>query len=177
MSRILSNNVTEWFAVFAVLFKLTVGFGMVGVINGVFIQETFKASGKDYHIMMRQRDRDEEAFLQTIRRLFEAADSIEENKIRLELLRLTLNDPDVKKWMAVQGLPATFDVDALFTLFDKDNDGFLSQEELLSGFAEAKGLARHIDLKFLMAELKALRNDLKIEKCRAIRGDNSVLCV
>jgi len=167
VSRILSNNVSEWYALLTVLFKLTVGFGMVGVINGVFIQETFKASARDYHIMTRQKDREDNSFLQTMRRLFEVVDPMEESRIRPELLQRTLKDPYVKKWMEVQGLPAMTDVDTLFTLLDKDNDGFLSKEELLDGFATLKGPARHIDLKLLMNEVQLLHNELKIERRRS----------
>ncbi|CAK0847606.1 unnamed protein product [Prorocentrum cordatum] len=36
--RMLSENVSEWFVVFFVTHKLTIGFAVIGVINGVFIQ-------------------------------------------------------------------------------------------------------------------------------------------
>ena len=36
-----------------ILHKLVIGFAVVGVINGVFIQETFKVASSDNQIMMR----------------------------------------------------------------------------------------------------------------------------
>merc|ERR1712087_668936 len=39
--RLLIENVSEWFALLAILHKLFVGFAVVAVINGVFMQETF----------------------------------------------------------------------------------------------------------------------------------------
>lgn len=41
-ARILQENVTEWYSIFSVAYKLIVGFAAVGIINGVFMQETFK---------------------------------------------------------------------------------------------------------------------------------------
>merc|ERR1711987_41602 len=41
VARLLSENVTEWFTLVNVLHKLTIGFALVGVLNGVILQETF----------------------------------------------------------------------------------------------------------------------------------------
>merc|ERR1719353_1089483 len=53
--RLLSEEVTEWFMVLCVIHKLTIGFAVVGVINGVFMQETFKVASSDDVIMVRQK--------------------------------------------------------------------------------------------------------------------------
>jgi len=55
MSRILSEHVSEFFMFFGVLHKLTVGFAFVGVVNGVFMQETFKVAATDDGIMLRAK--------------------------------------------------------------------------------------------------------------------------
>jgi len=70
--------VSEWYFVFSIAHKVTIGFAVIGVINGVFMQarrrilgrplllpvaaespcgsqETFKVAGSDDKIMMRQR--------------------------------------------------------------------------------------------------------------------------
>merc|ERR1712232_1273704 len=53
--RLLTEEVTEWFMVFGVLHKLAIGFAVIGVINGVIMQETFKAAATDNVIMVRQK--------------------------------------------------------------------------------------------------------------------------
>ena len=64
---------SEWYFAFSIAHKVTIGFAVIGVINGVFMQalgtgrfvepsadfgctqETFKVAGSDDKIMMRQR--------------------------------------------------------------------------------------------------------------------------
>ena len=47
----------EYFAIFNVAYKLVIGFAAVGIINAVFIQETFKVAASDDTVMMRQKAR------------------------------------------------------------------------------------------------------------------------
>merc|ERR1719453_1631728 len=56
-SRLLAENVSAWFFLMGVLHKLFFGFAVVGVINGVFMQETFKAASMDDSLMVRQKER------------------------------------------------------------------------------------------------------------------------
>merc|ERR1719428_1605785 len=53
--RFLMEEVHEVFGWLVVAYKLLVGFGVVGVINGVFIQETFSVAQSDEYIMIRSR--------------------------------------------------------------------------------------------------------------------------
>merc|ERR1719261_2090690 len=55
VTRLLAEEVSEWFMLITVLHKLTIGFAVVGVINGVILQETFKVAGTDDVIMVRQK--------------------------------------------------------------------------------------------------------------------------
>ena len=42
VARILQENVSEFYVAFSIIHKLVIGFAVIGVINGVFMQETFK---------------------------------------------------------------------------------------------------------------------------------------
>eukprot|EP00913_Durusdinium_trenchii_P020203 g18982.t1 len=53
---------------------VTIGFAVIGVINGVFMQETFKVAGSDDKIMMRQRERERKLHTKKMKVLFEHAD-------------------------------------------------------------------------------------------------------
>merc|ERR1712151_1463021 len=55
VTRLLAEEVSEWFMVLCVIHKLTIGFAVIGVINGVILQETFKVAQLDDTIMMRQK--------------------------------------------------------------------------------------------------------------------------
>merc|ERR1740121_3011380 len=54
--RVLMDNISEGFMLFSLLHKLVIGFSMVSVINGVFIQETFKVAAQDDFVMMRHKE-------------------------------------------------------------------------------------------------------------------------
>lgn len=45
----------EYYAIFSVAYKLIIGFAAVGIINAVFMQETFKVAASDDKLMMRQK--------------------------------------------------------------------------------------------------------------------------
>merc|ERR1719422_2083233 len=53
--RLLSEHVHVIFMGLTVIYKLGVGVMILGVINGVFMQETFKAASLDDGIMVRQK--------------------------------------------------------------------------------------------------------------------------
>ena len=48
----------EYYAIFSVAYKLIIGFAAVGIINAVFMQETFKVAASDDKLMMRQKARE-----------------------------------------------------------------------------------------------------------------------
>merc|ERR1712046_362523 len=55
--RALVENYSEWFMFVFLAHKLILGFSVVAVINGVFIQETFKVANTDDRIMLLQKER------------------------------------------------------------------------------------------------------------------------
>merc|ERR1719379_2527428 len=55
--RALVENVSEWYLLFNLAHKLVIGFSVVSVITGVFIQETFKVATTDDRIMLMQKER------------------------------------------------------------------------------------------------------------------------
>ena len=57
-----------------VFHKLTVGFAVIGVINGIFVQETFKAAASDDNIRVRQKQKADEIHRKKMTSLFESLD-------------------------------------------------------------------------------------------------------
>ena len=68
--RLLAEKVDEWWVLFCLLHKLSIGFAVVGVINGVFMQETFKAASRDDGVMIRQKNAAVMAHRRKMRTLF-----------------------------------------------------------------------------------------------------------
>jgi hypothetical protein len=149
--RILSEYVNEWFAVFFVVHKLTIGFAVIGVINGVFIQETFKVATTDDQLMIRQREQQMKTHAYKMRRLFEAADGSGDGLLDAQEFQATMQEPDVQTWMASMDLDVE-DAGVVFELVDADSDGRLTAEELVAGVSRLMGDARNLDLLVLMRE-------------------------
>merc|ERR1711920_304311 len=72
--RFLVDEIHEVLGVFCVLYKLSIGFALIGVINGVFIQESFSVATNDEFIMVRKRMRQMKQHAERITRLFQLAD-------------------------------------------------------------------------------------------------------
>merc|ERR1712113_750939 len=73
--RTLTENVSEWFLIFVLGHKFTVGFAVVMVITGVFLQETFKVALNDDFIMLQQKERDIKTHKFKMSKLFSIADA------------------------------------------------------------------------------------------------------
>merc|ERR1712046_20720 len=72
--RALVENVGEQFIIFFLIYKLVIGFSVLSVISGVFIQETFKVATQDDRIMMMHKERARKTHALKMRALFDHAD-------------------------------------------------------------------------------------------------------
>merc|ERR1740121_652084 len=154
--RLLSESVSEWFMFLGVFHKLTIGFAVVGVINGVFMQETFKISSTDDNIMLRQKERSFGIHARKMRNLFEIADSTGDGMVDLDEFRQVCEDKEIRTWLASMELDYS-DADRLFFLLDNDNSGAVNADEIMKGVARLKGTARSIDLLQLAKEVDEIR--------------------
>ncbi|CAK9029168.1 unnamed protein product [Durusdinium trenchii] len=158
--RRLSEKVSEWFMLLCILHKLVIGFAVVGVINGVFIQETFKVASSDNQIMMRQKERSSNLHEMKMRQLFLEADNDGDGFVSAEEWRELVSHPAVQLWLGSMDLDAA-DADGLYKLIhDLDQDGDLTMDELIRGVARLKGAARSYDLQMLLRQVSALTDSV-----------------
>merc|ERR1712087_108840 len=130
--RMLTEYVSEWFMLFCTIHKLTVGFAVIGVINGVFIQETFKVAATDDTLMIRQREQQVKVHSRKMQRLFRAADASGDGLLDLPEFQSTMNEPEISSWMASMDLDVE-DAACVFEMIDNDGNGRLTTEELVGG--------------------------------------------
>jgi len=156
--RLMTEFITEWWILFALAHKLTIGFAVVGVINGVFMQETVKAASSDNNIMLRQKMRDMQKHERKMMQLFEEADKSGDGFLDLEEFRAIVSHEQVRVWLSSMELD-TSDVDNLYHLLKDGNDD-ISRERLVAGVAKLKGSARSIDLAMLKQDMKAFQEDV-----------------
>ncbi|CAJ1457319.1 unnamed protein product [Effrenium voratum] len=123
VARVLQEIVSPVMNIFTILHKVTIGFACIGVINGVFMQETMKVAQSDDVIMMRDVARREKIHAQKMKTFFQLTDqSGDSNITRAEWVEVMAR-PATLHWFAAQGLSmqdpeAVFDLLATWLLFD-----------------------------------------------------------
>lgn len=158
--RSLSENVSEVFSLLGVLHKVTIGFAFVGVINGVFMQETFKVASTDDRIMMKDKERMVRTHRKKMELFFRMADSSGDGEIDIDEFRTMFSNIDVRMWISSMGLEWS-DVDVLFKLIDNERDGRITLDELIAGVGKLKGAARSIDLIRMQDEIQKISRRLQ----------------
>merc|ERR1712084_99923 len=94
------GNVSEWFIVFGIVHKMTIGFAVIGVINGVFIQETFKAVATDDTIMMKRKEKAKACHKKKISRLFDVLDTDKDGYVNLKEMQTIWHNESIKLWLS-----------------------------------------------------------------------------
>merc|ERR1719330_701779 len=74
VSRLIIENVSEWYIIPMLVYKLVMGFAVVKVITGVFLHETFKVAATDDDLMVVQKTRASAKFRAQMTKLFATAD-------------------------------------------------------------------------------------------------------
>lgn len=144
--------------IFVLGHKFVIGFAVVTVLTGVFLQETFKVAQSDNFIMMTRRERAIRTHTAKMRRLFSAADVDGSGCLNREEFMGCVEDDTVRTWLGAMGLQVS-DAAQLFDMID-DGDGELTAEELVKGVARMKGNARALDMAVMMHENRQLREQL-----------------
>jgi Ca2+-binding EF-hand superfamily protein len=160
--RLLVEEISEFWIVYALLHKLILGFAVLGVVNGVFIQETFKSASLDDAVMVRATRRRREAHNAKMQMLFEEANTDGDEYVSLQEWEEVCKDEWVSLWLASQDLNVQ-DAMTLFKMLDREGDDKLTAEELIEGAARLKGHAANLDMKLLMRDMsEALRNSEQV---------------
>merc|ERR1712216_19103 len=119
IARLLTEEVSPWCSVLCVLHKLTIGFAVIGVINGVILQETFKVAQTDDMVMVRQKKRQADMMRKKMLALFESLDHNGDGELDWEEFEIIAHIPEVKTWLASLDVE-TDDLKTLFELIDDD---------------------------------------------------------
>ncbi|CAJ1393077.1 unnamed protein product [Effrenium voratum] len=185
VARVLQEIVSPVMNIFTILHKVTIGFACIGVINGVFMQETMKVAQSDDVIMMRDVARREKIHAQKMKTFFQLTDqSGDSNITRAEWVEVMAR-PATLHWFAAQGLSMQ-DPEAVFDLLDSDGSDSLTLEELVAGVSKLQGPARGLDLALLSERQRSLQdlvrrmftvhNELVVEQERDRTSDTPPKC-
>jgi len=153
IARLLTEEVSQWFTLICLLHKLTIGFSVTGVINGIILQETFKVVQTDDVIMFRQKKHDGRILRTKMKTLFDTLDKERDGKLNMWEFCAIADDLEIQIWLSSLGLE-TDDLPTLFTLIDEDDSGFITLDELVSRVPRIMGAARGVDVLQMMQKLQ-----------------------
>ncbi|OLQ15377.1 hypothetical protein AK812_SmicGene449 [Symbiodinium microadriaticum] len=102
------------------------GFAVIGVINAVLMQETFKVAYLDDTVMVREKVKAMRHHVAKMSELFHGADTSRDGKLDLEDI--------FRMWLAAMELDVS-NVEELFKMLNTNGDGRLSATELVQGLA------------------------------------------
>ncbi|CAE7562692.1 SLC25A24 [Symbiodinium natans] len=153
------SEVSEWWLVACLLHKLTMGFAVIGVINAVLMQETFKVAYLDDTVMVREKMRTMRAHVAKMSELFHEADTSGDGKLDFEEFKQILKKHEVKVWLSAMELDVS-NVEELFTMLDTGRDGRLSADELVQGVSRLRGSGRAQDVRKILEMSEQIKTGL-----------------
>ncbi|CAK9050166.1 Sodium channel protein 60E (Drosophila ion channel 60) (Drosophila sodium channel 1) (Protein smell-impaired 60E) (Sodium channel 2) (DmNav2) [Durusdinium trenchii] len=158
-SRVLTEDVSEFYTIFVLMFQASMGFSVVKVIMGVFLQNTFSVAANDDVIMMNSKDRALQTHKMKMSILFEAADTNGDGRLDREEFAEILADPLVSRWLSAMGFDIVTSSNEIFDLLRETED--LSAEEMIAGVARLSGPASSLNMAQLLYEGDVLRKEVE----------------
>lgn len=159
VARLLQEQVSGFMVIFSIAHKVSLGFACVGVVNGVFMQETFKVAQSDDSMLMRTAENRRKMHVKKMTEFLQYADNCGDGKISDSEWAECLKNQHVHHWFSGQGLGLS-EADRLFKHLESDGDGKLSPEELVTGVSRLQGPAKSLDLAFFREDFFKAIQDL-----------------
>ncbi|CAE7741098.1 SCN4A [Symbiodinium sp. CCMP2592] len=158
--RLLVEDVSEWWLVGCLIHKLTMGFAVIGVINAVLMQETFKVAYLDDTVMVREKVKAMRHHVAKMSELFHGADTSRDGKLDLEEFERIMTNQEIKMWLAAMELDVS-NVEELFKMLNTNGDGRLSATELVQGVSQLSGTSKAQDVRKILKTVEGMEKQLK----------------
>jgi hypothetical protein len=149
VTRFMMEELHEGFGVFCVVFKLTVGFVVINVINGVFIKVCFSVAENDDVMLARNKKRQASQYKDKMSRFFCLMDKDGQGSVTRREFRSVLRKKAISTWLEAMDLRCS-DADILFDMLS-GHDGKMTVNQLIKGVEKLRGPARNIDLVRLLS--------------------------
>jgi len=158
-ARRMYENLNGFFVIFWMFWIVGVNFAVMRVIAALFLKQTMSVANDDANKMAVAKMKEREAFANTIRDVFMAADQDQSGAISEEEFVGMIYDPKVSDNFIHLGLEL-FEVTVLFRLLS-DEDGEADYDEFLKGATRLNEHASNTDVIKLMHELTQIRREIR----------------
>lgn len=146
--RVLTDNVTEWWTLFFLLYRCLVGFAVLNVVNAVFVQSTLKVAHADEELQFEAKQKAQRNLMNKLQNMFLALDTSGDGLLSWDEFNEAISSPKMAFWMSQLELESS-DLKSLFTLLD-GGDGLISVNEFMEGATRLRGPAKSIDVAKLL---------------------------
>jgi hypothetical protein len=146
IGRFLYENVDEKFSMFFLVYKLVMGIAVLRVIYGVFLQVVFTCAQSDDAVLIAQKRRKDERYVQKMLGFLKRQRSATPGFLTRDEFLKIIQDPDSRTWLSGSLELDIHDAELLFDLLDIDGDHNISTDEIVSGCFRLKGSARSLDI-------------------------------
>eukprot|EP00747_Dinoflagellata_sp_TGD_P192385 gnl/TRDRNA2_/TRDRNA2_57155_c0_seq2.p1 gnl/TRDRNA2_/TRDRNA2_57155_c0~~gnl/TRDRNA2_/TRDRNA2_57155_c0_seq2.p1 ORF type:complete len:614 (+),score=114.25 gnl/TRDRNA2_/TRDRNA2_57155_c0_seq2:215-2056(+) len=150
--RLLSQNISELFAVLYVMYRCIFAFALIKVITAVFISETNRAAAADDDLAVRKKKRDKRVYLAKLQKVFEEMDKSGDGLVTWKEFEATLSDDSLKTWLATLEIDVV-DMINLFQVLENGN-GQINIDGFMRGIQKTKGYAQGLDVITLSQEIQ-----------------------
>lgn len=158
-ARPVLNHVSDWYAVFFIIYITLVVFAVMRVITAIFLKDTFDAANNDADMMVSERKHKIKSYVKKLEEIFYAADASGDGVISEQELGELLKNEEVVRYLEALDLEVHQGT-ALFHLLD-DGDGEITYQEFIDGILRFKGPARSIDLIAMQMDCKQMHKDIR----------------
>jgi len=158
-ARVLTDHVSEYFAIFFMAYRAFVAFAVCQVIRAVFIQRTLRVAEKDRELMLQTRRRNTTELQNKLSELFHFFDLDRDGVLEADEFVHAMDQDVAKLWLGALEIEAC-DSHALFHLLDLNGTGVVDHDEFVHGASRLRGPARSIDMFYMMDRVQRMEAKL-----------------
>jgi len=152
--RVLADNISQWFAVFFLLYRCVFGFAILNLLNAVFVSQTLRTASGDEELAFKQRQRDLKNYQNKVQMLFRNIDTSGDGAISKDEFSKLVESPMLQFWMGQLELEY-HDLMSLFEFLDP-GDGHITLQSLMEGAFRLRGGAKALDIWRVETKLELL---------------------
>eukprot|EP00434_Breviolum_minutum_P003929 symbB.v1.2.003454.t1/scaffold194.1/size275082/15 len=152
--RVLADNISQWFAVFFLLYRCVFGFAILNLLNAVFVNQTLRTASGDEELAFKQRQRDLKNYQNKVQMLFRNIDTSGDGAISKDEFSKLVESPMLQFWMGQLELEY-HDLMSLFEFLDP-GDGHITLQSLMEGALRRRGGAKALDIWRVETKLELL---------------------
>merc|ERR1712054_252006 len=164
--EVLADDLGKVSPLFRLLFAwyvIFVMFGIMNVVNGVFVERTAELKNTDRDLAVHQELGKSTTFIRELRALFEMNGMTECTEITYEDFEANLERDDVQMYLQTHNVEVS-EARELFLLLDADQSGTLSMDEFVYGCQRLKGSVKNFDVVRICDQVTAIASKVREHK-------------